>query len=99
MIIASVMKGLKTEIFAVLIFSKLISFRGVFLSRFVCESSFASKVDFIVLSYRSFNNFESSLLLQFFKCYKTTKICPSMYDPYHSAKPHFFLEILCCLEY
>ena len=38
----------------------------------------ASKVDFIVLLCRSFNNFESNLILQYFNM--TTKISPSMYQ-------------------
>ena len=38
---------------------------------------------------RSFNNFESSIILQFFKCYETTKLSPSIYNPYHPVKPYF----------
>ena len=49
---------------------------------------------------RSFSNFESSLILQFFKRYETTKINAFMYDPYHPVKPHFSqkrLQSRCCL--
>ena len=38
---------------------------------------------------RSFNNFESSLILQFLKCFETTKTSLSKYDPYRRIKQHF----------
>ena len=44
---------------------------------------------------KSFNNFESSLLLQFLKCYEIKKISPSMYDPYHLLKSHFSQKSFC----
>ena len=34
-------------------------------------------------------------LLQFFKCYETTKISPFMYDPYNPIKKHFPQKTFC----
>ena len=37
---------------------------------------------------------DCSVILQFFKCYETTKISPFMYDLYYPIKTHFSQKIL-----